>query len=120
MKETHTSYKLSKMLNEFLGESAPEPMGNTQWVNLKEETGTQGIDGEPHIYCTRPVKCSKYPYRPRAYRLEDLLSKPFAEAMFPKLGWLEARDVTTELFWAWEDGGLPAVEEALCKMMEAK
>lgn len=105
---THISYETAKRLKEFLGESAPDPM-----MGIMDENSWYGENEMGFICISEKLEHNDIP----AYQLHDLLSKPFAETMFPKLGWLEARDVTTELFWAWEDGGLPAVEKALNEMI---
>lgn len=62
-----------------------------------------------------------------SYQLHDLLSKPFCEAFAKNLdedNWPIAKDDPEEVskrIWAeYYDGGLPAVEKALCEMMEAK
>jgi hypothetical protein len=116
---THTSYAVSKRLKEFLGESAPEPMGKCYW----DERG-RGIG----VYAP---KAGPFP----AYRLEDLLSRPFCEA-FEKRGLADCgsangnkrlyrdvplpedlRDGICRKYYA---GGLEAVEAALMKMMDGE
>ena len=122
MKETHTSYKLSKALKEFLGESAPEPIKGELgqiWVydpECPEDGILQGVS----------MSAGDYP----AYALHDLLSKPFAEA-FVKVGKVKfgfdedevtdfIADWSTEIAYVYWNGGLPAIEAELFKMMEGK
>ena len=119
MTQIHTSYKVSKMLKEFLGESAPEPMKPKYWnpgsYNLPgtlSKFHNQNTDGFP------------------AYQLHDLLSKPFLGAMFVKTGVVDmtetdmgiedAWDISLKINLAYFDGGLPAVEAELIKLMEGK
>ena len=112
MAQTHTSYAVSKALKEFLGSSAPEPMGNT-WYS------PSGM-----LYTTiAPRPDSELP----AYRLEDLLSKPFGEAFVKmgakKFGFDEDEqtdyiaDWSTDMAYAYWNGGLPAVGAELMRMM---
>lgn len=117
---THISYKVSKMLKEFLGESAPEPTDTAYWVTHQYTRD---------IFMAHKNDGAQVDYIAPAYQLHDLLSKPFCEAM--------AKTKCMTLFadgscpWSWgsyydrlsmenKDGGLPAVEKALCEMMEAK
>ena len=110
---THITHKTAKALKEFLGKSAPEPM-KLKWYHpggtLSKYEPTN-FDGIP------------------AYQLHDLLSKPFCEAFIKERF---ARGLNCEAA-AWEltgylerminwyyNGGLPAVEKALCEMMEGK
>lgn len=112
---THITYKTAKMLKEFLGESAPEPMNGKCYGHDGKIFHT--LAGYPHTL---------FP----TYQLHDLLSKPFCEAMIKagkeKQGISEdmATDVladwSTEIGYAYFNGGLPAVEKALMEMMEAK
>ena len=105
---THISYKTAKMLKEFMGESAPEP-----------------IDG---IYIKVGV-CSNGPSYPR-YALHDLLSKPFCEAFAKavdkrrefqdRITWQIYQRVTRQLCARYWKGGMEAVEKALVEMMENK
>lgn len=114
---THITYECAKRLKEFLGESAPEPMGRTYYWMSVEGVLDYGPDLE-HCEC----KCEKV----NRYALHDLLSKPFCEAfsaaMERKPGVLlfKATHVFTRCARPYYDGGLPAVEKALMEMMEAK
>lgn len=108
MNETHTSYEVSKRLKEFLGESAPKPMSQSY-----------SYDKGGH---------KTYPKYTR-YQLHDLLSKPFCEAFRDKVFLSDSvrfkdlwtsREMGQILAMHYFDGGLPAVEKALMKMMEGK
>ena len=110
MSETHTSYKVSKRLKEFLGESAPEPMDKGVWIR-----GRTKPVFPPYAFVTGEAL---YP----AYQLHDLLSKPFCEALENIGVRLFSHTIVLRLSNMYYDGGLPAVEKALCEMMgeEAK
>ena len=127
MSETHTSYEVSKRLKEFLGDNLPKPMGLRWWImNQEKPSGAPWLlhEGDAEKYDKMGTLC--YP----AYRLEDLLSKPFTDAMFKKIGVVEMTDtdmgidddydVFLKISYAYYEGGLPAVEKALCEMMEDK
>lgn len=113
---THISYEVSKRLKEFLGEGAPEPMGNEIY-----DIGTHQIEGAD----VSPNR-THFP----AYQLHDLLSKPFCEAFAgknPKHELFEGtskRDmpchVSVVINERYFEGGLLAVERALMEMMEEK
>jgi hypothetical protein len=102
---THITFATAKLLHEFLGESAPEPMID-DWYAL-----------EP---LDQREPCRKY-------MLHDLLSKPFYEAMagkyFPRGFALRVQRVDhiyktiCQSYWSCS---LPAVEAALVEMMEGK
>ena len=121
MSETHISYEVSKRLKEFLGESAPEPIGEEWYFYL-------GCAVEsPRIIPNK--NAGKVGYPP-AYQLHDLLSKPFCEAMLKEgirtqhISQTEYEEIKED--WAgtladvYFNGGLPAVEKALMEMMEGK
>ena len=104
---THISYETARKLKDFLKESAPEPMDI--------------------MYVSRTYQPFASYY---AYQLHDLLSKPFCEAFVKagkvKFGFDEDEvtdfiaDWSTEIAYAFWNGGLPAVEKTLCEMMESK
>lgn len=113
----HISYKISKNLKEFLGDNAPVPLNNSvRWMDtqfLKKSSPYLLRDGN-----------SKNGYN--AYQLHDLLSKPFCEAMtgkglgkrhFPFMSWY---GVSKELYLKYIEGGMPAVESELERMMGIK
>lgn len=111
---THISYETAKRIKEFLGDKAPEPMGKEYWC-----------DGYIHISPTKtkPRNGSDWP----AYRLEDLLSKPFCEAMGKKGAlpdkaefMITSRAIATAIFEAYFKNNMPAVEELLMEMMGDK
>jgi hypothetical protein len=120
----HISYEVSKKLKEFLGESAPEPMEKA-WYRWYETGRVKGplsykfTEGDDELYVLVP-----------AYRLEDLLSRPFCEAFVKvgakKFGFDEdeitdfVADWSTEMAYAYWNGGLEAVEAALMKMMDGE
>ena len=117
MSETHISYEVSKRLKEFLGDSAPDPMEPGWWVET-----TDGGHTWPDIHtCHEKTD-------PPAYQLHDLLSKPFTDAMFKKVGVVEMTDtdmgieddydVFLKISYAYYEGGLPAVEKSLMEMMK--
>ena len=120
---TRTSYAVSKRLKEFLGESAPEPMGN-EFVWQWPDTPVVWHMDEGSEYPPKDPSIVSYP----AYRLEDLLSRPFCEAFVKvgakKFGFDEdeitdfVADWSTEMAYAYWNGGLEAVEAALMKMMD--
>ena len=106
---THITYKTAKRLKEFLGESAPEPMTHGYWCK-----GCGQI--QPYGPCDGHDQYGAFP----AYRLKDLLSKPFCEAMAKNkspLEWNEKGIYETICNHNYK-GGLPAVEAALMEMMK--
>ena len=114
MTQTHISPKLAKALNDFLRDNAPEPISKEYYIPSGE-----------YLYTTSIARKTEYP----AYRLEDLLSKPFCEAMFENTGVIlrdngndteDAFDISAELNGAYYDGGLPAVEKELFSLMGGK
>ena len=120
MNETHISYKFAKALKEFLGVSAPEPMAKEYYYYAPIAKD----------YVTYSPAEGPEDDEPAAYQLHDLLSKPFCEA-FVKVGKVKfgfdedevtdfIADWSTEIGYAYWNGGLPAVETELMKMMEAK
>ena len=111
----HTSYELSKALKEFLGDSAPEPMENAYyvsdgsiWENLSKEL------------ITEKAVCP-------AYTLEDILSKPFCEAIIDSISdydWCDKvqrgvhqSNLGIDFAIKYYDGGFPAVELALKRLI---
>lgn len=115
--QTHTSYTTSKKLKAFLGESAPKPI-RKEWH--------YGFGSNYEGFITEPKKYEDCFLAP-AYQLHDILSRPFCEAflnaMEEKKHWcpVDGNDeLSHELAYKYFFGGLPAVEAALCKMMEDK
>ncbi len=108
---THISYATAKALKEFLGDKCPKPLGKQWWLYYPVACRAEIKDKDLASWGAETAP---------AYRLEDLLSKKFGAALFPKLSWQEPKDVQDELYWAWLDGGLPAVERELMKLMEGK
>jgi hypothetical protein len=109
----HTSYKVSKALKEFLGESAPEPMEEYFWW---PEDSTHPY---PEMRKGEAWSGESYP----AYQLHDLLSKPFLDAFTDKRSPddCDGMDAYTSIIVeAYQDGGIPAVETGLCRMMEGR
>ena len=117
MSETHTSYKVSKRLKEFLGDSAPEPMEPGWWV-----VTTDGGHTWPDIHtCHEKTD-------PPAYQLHDLLSKPFTKAMAKKIcpkmdkdGFFDIEDywdIALIILREYQSGNISAVEAALMEMMK--
>jgi len=120
---THITYKTAKALKDFLKESAPEPMAGEKYVF------------RPHfknpLISTGAVDENEWRKSTPAYQLHDLLSKPFCKAMAKKIKrpkiskdeyyvspWdIAIRDMIVDKYY---QGGLPAVEAELMKMMEAK
>ena len=125
---THTSYKVSKRLKEFMGESSPEPLEDDKKAYYGKDLlhyATDEIATESH----------RRTFNGFAYRLEDLLSRPFCEAfekrMLADCGSQNGnkrlyRDVPVDtdlrdgLCRKYYTEGLPAVEAALMKMMEGE
>jgi len=116
MTKTHISYEVAKRLKEFLGKSAPEPLGNGAYFydnNGNKASKINIMDGPRYgIIYNNPFP---------AYMLHDLLSKEFCEAMsirkFGDIGWANMCGGT--LWSLYFCGGMPAVEKALLEMMEA-
>jgi hypothetical protein len=114
----HTSYELSKALKEFLGDSAPEPMDGIYCYGKDKLL-------DKADWSKLPSKCIP------AYTLDDILSKPFCEAMakairknqaknfkpspmdVQNLG-IELRYILSKEYYA---GGFPAVELALKRLI---
>ena len=99
---TYISYKTAKMLKEFLGEGAPEPMDDINWWINDEITNIP------------------------KYSLHDLLSRPFCEALARKnkvmvKEWgmeTTAKDhVGFSIAESYYNGGFPAVEKELLKII---
>ena len=119
MTQIYTTYEFSKRLKEFLGEAAPEPMEDYWWIK-------DPIRGRIEMMINPEEGWIEAP----AYQLHDLLSKPFCEAMAKKVDkrrefseritWKVYQRITRQLCAKYWKGGLPAVEKALTKMMEAK
>ena len=104
---THISYGVSKKLKDFLKDSAPEPMEGGYWC------------GKGHAYSlTTPVKgpINSKPF----YKLHDLLSKPFCEAMAKKRTKWHADGISEMLWGNYYSNGLPGVERSLLEMMKVK
>lgn len=120
MSEIHISYEVSKRLKEFLGESAPTPMVGFYW----RPEDTDDIEIISFINFNGEKTKDFYP----AYQLHDLLSKPFTDAIFKKIGVVEMTDtdmgieddydVFLKISYSYYEGGLPAVERALMEMMK--
>lgn len=120
MTQIHTCYKVSKMLKEFLGESAPEPMadntGHGRWWYERDNANLYVFKDDGYI---------SYP----AYQLQDLLSRPFCEAFvrerfarglnYEAAAW-ELTGLIERIVNEYYSKGLPAVEAALVEMMEGK
>lgn len=119
---THISYETAKKLKEFLGVSAPFPMRREVWII---------VDGKPKVNWVTPLGAELYgENKIPAYELHDILSKPLCEA-FVEAGKIKfcfdedeitdfIADWSTDIAYAYWNGGLPAVEKALCEMMEGK
>lgn len=106
MNQIRTSYKASKALNEFLGESAPEPIIPAYYYESKKGFG---------ISATR-----EYSGSPAAYQLHDLVRYPFCEAISIKVKNKIPGEISKEIWKAYWLGGMEAVEKALTEMMEGK
>ena len=118
-KVTHISYQTAKALKEFCPK-LPEPMDKAYWSN----DGNALLRTAPFSYDTKLGM--GYP----AFQLHDLLSKPFCEAFVKsgriKFGFDEDEvtdliaDWSTEIAYAYWNGGLPAVEACLMEMIGGK
>ena len=112
---THISYETAKALKSFCPE-LPEPMeGNPK--------AYYGKDLLCYAHDEKDTSAHKYTFDGFAYQLHDLLSKPFCEALADKLpqfkksmGWGVHYELSEEYF----NGGLPAVEACLMKMIGGK
>lgn len=125
MNETHISYKCAKALKEFMGENAPEPMEDNPLAYY-------GEDLMHYVPAEKETEMHRQIFNGFAYQLHDLLSKEFCEAIGPAIfnkDFLKMKEIEREAFgvymskkiWSWwYDGGLPAVEAELFKMMEGK
>ena len=112
---TTTSYELSKKLAKFLGPSRPTPLRKYYWNN--------GFGVATTIYIVY-LRGEKNDGVIPAYTLEDLLSKPFCEAIgklvepgYAAIRTIQIRDLIVAKYY---DGGFPAVEKALWEMMGGK
>lgn len=117
MTQTHTSYKVSKMLKKFMGESAPEPIDGVKYCSGCESLSNM-ITPNGCVAC-----CPDNSHTIPAYQLHDLLSKPFLDAFTDKWSPDDSDGMdayTSFIVEAYQDGGLPAVEAELMKMMEGK
>ena len=120
--KTHISYETAKALNKFLGDSAPAPMELEWFYDLSDKSVYYDPYNDPY---------NADPGIEPAYKLHDLLSKPFCEAIANKLppikvhtdceiGWNSVccDDVYLNLSGSYKNGGLPAVEQELLRMIE--
>ena len=110
---THISYKCAKALKEFLGESAPEPMGDNPLAYY-------GKDLMHYVPAEKDTEMHRQIFNGFAYQLHDLLSKPFCEAFSDKTEDMGVWEVSESINHFYFNGGLPAVEAELFKMMEGK
>jgi hypothetical protein len=121
-KRTRISYEVAKVLKEFLGDSAPDPIGNDWWYHNDPDFPNHITHG-PNIYGKTGKEYGDYP----AYRLEDLLSREFCEALCSKKG-IEFIVKNDELFvdnvWGMQQklncayyyGGLDLTERVIIEM----
>ena len=107
-KVTHISYQTAKALIEFCPE-LPEPMGHDKYQDEYENPDT----GRRELY---PM-----------YELCDLLSRPFCEAFEKAYEKAEHEnspfdpvELAHEMTRLYFNGGLPAVEDCLMKMIGGK
>ena len=114
MTQIHTCYEVSKRLKEFLGDDCPSPEDMAYWWENNSDKSNCGVHKFPNAL--NRVGFTLYP----AYRLEDLLSKPFFEAMENRIGNKDQNGELSMLACHYFDGGIEAVEKALCEMMEGK
>lgn len=112
---THISYKTAKRIKEFLGNYAPEPIGEDSYFYDNDECRHTRINLRDNISRKLKSPSTLYP----AYQLHDLLSKPFCEAITIKVQ-LFATMVGNRIYSAYYSGGLPAVEKALIEIMGNK
>ena len=117
------SYEVCKRLKEFLGEDAPEPIDSELWTHVPPKISSSDN-------CLKSMR--EHPYLTPVYKLHDILSKPFCEALakkcdiekvypkaFTQCPWKEVliRNILCSEYY---DGGYPAVEKELMQMMEEK
>jgi len=117
MTQIHTCYTTSIALKKFLHNSCPEPLDKCYWIN--EHGDIRSVYKEEVQEWYIPIFC-----------LHDLLSKPFCEAFVKvgakKFGFDEdeitdfVADWSTDMAYAYWNGGLEAVEAALMKMMDGE
>ena len=116
---THISYEIARKLKEVLRKNAPKPMERMYFV----------YDDDSHQWEPRTILgISKFP---PMYGVCDLVGQGFCKALAAKhphckalnkyapiedLAWDISRMIQEEYY----NNGLPAVEKALCEMMEAK
>jgi hypothetical protein len=107
MTQIHTCYTTSIALKKFLHNSCPEPLDKCYWIN--EHGDIRSVYKEEVQEWYIPIFC-----------LHDLLSKPFCEAMENRIGNKDQNGELSMLACHYFDGGIEAVEKALCEMMEGK
>jgi hypothetical protein len=121
MTQIHTCYEVSKRLKEFLGKDAPEPITPIWWdahPPAVQRVIGPAVDGYADNSNWRDLM--REHNMPPAYQLHDLLSKPFFEAMENRMGNKDQNGSLSMLACHYFDGGMEAVEKALCEMMEGK
>jgi hypothetical protein len=98
------SYELSKKLKEFLGPTFPIPIHGDWWGRVGETPVLVGF-------------ASEYP----AYTLEDLLSKPFCYEIWRRgMVYRVPYKISEIINEAYYEGGIPAVEAELLRLMSSK
>ena len=106
---THITYATAKRLKEFCPE-LPDPIVE-EWYTFSGGRVNNPFRGKPP-----------------AYQLHDLLGRDFCEKMALKIEPLATKGVVgflimhiaAKIFGAYFNGGLPAVEAELCRMMEGR
>lgn len=112
------TYATAKKLKEFLGALSPKPIEDKYWYDHEKEPFLGTLESYKPYFKGIP-----------AYSLEDLLSKPFCEALalkiWPANGILYSKEsrkilvkeLSVNMHSAYYDGGMEAVEKALVEMI---
>ena len=105
------SYEVCKRLRKFFGKDVPAPIDNELWCYVP-----------PRISSTDDAAKSmkNHPYLSPVYKLHDVLSKEFCEAFCKRSHRPQSSVgyIGIKIMYAYQEGGYPAVEEELIRMME--
>lgn len=112
----YTNYELSKKLAKFMGKDSPEPIDGETWVEWKDGEGPT-----PYVDSICKRKVSNNLILTNAYTLEDVLSKPFCEALVKVFNTPDnAVGLNSLLSCKYYYYGFEGVEKALEQIMEEK
>ena len=122
----HTSYELSKALKEFLKDSAPEPIMQVWWDAHPPQVERLIGPDAPHTGWDRYKDNGSWRELMKAhnmipaYTLEDILSKPFCEALIAtkKVAYCGGDILNRKLANDFYYGNFPAVEKELWRLIK--